>query len=209
MSEQDPDDERLADRLGALYRGGDAEEPPPDLDRRILAAAAEARRRRRTWPLAGLGTAAVAVLAVALLLPRAFEAPEDQSLSRTEAPAAPAPEARARAQARPHEKVEEVVVTGALFRDASDARTMNEPPPAPSPAADARPGAPARADAAATGAEASSVRYAEAGCPEPHPLPPNATIRSLANGIRVEAEDQTFTLRCSNGQWQQTPAPER
>ncbi|MEQ8859535.1 MAG: hypothetical protein RIC56_12880 [Pseudomonadales bacterium] len=70
-SDFDQDDDR---RLGDLYRRAADDQPPAELDQRILAAAAAAGQRRRSrWlpgrgPLAGLATAAVVVLAVTLLL---------------------------------------------------------------------------------------------------------------------------------------------
>lgn len=240
MSEQDRDDDlRLTEQLGELYRSSSTDVPPPELDRRILAAAAaaaEARHRRR-WPLASLGTAAAAVLAVVLLLPLITEPPlRPDAASRA---AVPAPEARRPSPLRLPESVEEVVVTGNLVRERGDTAQdeparLEAPPPYPasdaadvaaeagvietdaSAAGEAAAGAAAAANPDAApqpasrqlAAKAASARYADPACPEPHALPANATIRSLTDGIRVEAGGEAYTLRCIDGEWQRERAPQ-
>ena len=74
------------ERLSALYRAGDHEEPPAHLDQEIREAARRhAPRRHRGW-IPALATAAVLVLAVAVMI-RIPEEPMEESGHGTSKPA--------------------------------------------------------------------------------------------------------------------------
>lgn len=163
-------------RLAELYRSGAAEQPSAEIDRRILAAARDAAPRgRRRWPLAGLATAAAAVLAVSVLL-RLLPEPDPWT------PPAPPPavmtsQAAAEAHAETRQRAQ-----------ASDRAALARSAPSPAPVLTATP--------------ADAVRYASPACPDPYPLPPGAVIRPLDGGIEVTDGDERFTLHCRGGRWQ-------
>ncbi len=182
----DADEEQLRD----LYRAGADEQPSAELDRRILAAAAAAtrQRQRRRWlpgsggPLAGLATAAVVVLAVAVLVrqnesptsvPEALQAVPEALQAVPEAPQAPAAESKAR-RATGDADASAPVPPAALGAAAAEREVHRAAGVEPAEAlAD---NAPARADAGAA-----------AGGPEAELQEPVARQETVAAEGRVEA----------------------
>jgi hypothetical protein len=214
MSDRDQKDEALE----ALYREG-AEEPPPELDRLILAAAERAGRRRAggwrtsigTGPLAGLATAAVLVLAVAVLLQSPPAPPVEQRVaapavsksrdmgadataSNTEAAQGAGEQAlrRSAPDSVADQALEEVMVGGSRREQTAEYE-------APASLVAAPRGAPAQPPPPAV--PVSTVSFRAPGCAEPYPLPDGAVVETADDGLAIRMDGATFTLRCADGVW--------
>lgn len=228
----DPDEDQLRD----LYRAGPGEQPSAELDRRILDAAAAATRRRqgRRWfpgaggPLAGLATAAVVVLAVAVLIREYRPTTPEPRTPTLPSAARPAPETLAapREAVPDQAKVEAEPPAGIAARgDAAAAplddlaerrslRTRQEATAAEDRDAGAwRSGLEAdraerQAIAGAAPARAGSGRAStadEVACSDPFPLPDGSAVRILDGELVISTARETWTLRCVAGVWRRDP----
>ena len=202
------DDAAYDAALGALYRAGEAELPPPAVDRAVLAAAARAagargsggRRRRWMWPAAtGLSSAAAVLLGLALVLESGGggttpAAPQpDRDVAPAASPAAsPAPAASALESAREDAAPERLETRATWMPDTSLKRQQAADDGAPAALAEA---------AALPPAPPAGVRYRDPACPGDLAVPDGALLRPVAGGLEITTPDRAYRMVCTDGRW--------